>query len=259
MSHGAARESSPVLRGVVIDAAAVVLSRPRARVPVPSAVEPRREVEVESLIEHAREQGVEEGRALEVKQAREQRESAIEAARAEAQREGFAQGIEEGRREAAARAEVDAAALAQATSARLSRLDGILSSASEAVPAWRAGAVDDIVALAHEVASRIVGEQVLRPAVLREMTLHVLREHGARKPLAVHVNPADLERISASGIEGVAWEWVADPAVDSGVLLRSPQGGLDARLSTQLRAVTEALLEQRRTARATGSIPEVDA
>ena len=44
----------------------------------------------------------------------------------------------------------------------------------------------------------------------------------------------------------VAWEWVADPAIATGgVVLRSPQGSLDARLDAQLRALGEALVAQR--------------
>jgi flagellar assembly protein FliH len=250
VSHG----SSPVLRGVAIDAAALVLSRPRPRAPVESAAEPRVEVAVDALIARAREQGVEEGKTIEARLAREHWEAVIDDARAQARREGFAQGIEEGRREAATQAKSDAAQFAQATQARLVRLDEILSSAEQALLIWRAEAEDDIVALAHEIACRILGQRVLRPDVLKEMTLHVLREHGTRKSLAVHVHPDDLELLETVG--DVPWDWVADSAVDAGVLLRSPQGGLDARLSTQLRAATEALLEHRRNSRRLDSAAE---
>ena len=75
----------------------------------------------------------------------------------------------------------------------------------------------------------------------------MLREHGSRTPLAVHVHPDDFEWMSHTPPgRAVAWEWVADPSIAlGGVVLRSPQGSLDARLDTQMRALAEALLAQR--------------
>jgi flagellar biosynthesis/type III secretory pathway protein FliH len=127
---------------------------------------------------------------------------------------------------------------------RLRRLDALVSSAADAVSAWRGQSEEDIVALAHEIACRVVGDSVAQPEHLRSMARHVIRAHGARQVLEVRVNPDDFEHLQAS--EGDGWEWIADPSVGAGVLLRLAQGGLDARVESQLRAMTDALLAQRR-------------
>jgi flagellar biosynthesis/type III secretory pathway protein FliH len=256
VSVAASRDSSALLRDVVVGGEALVLSRPRVgmRAEVVNA-DAGTAPALEKLIAQAREEGVADGRALEARTTREEMETAIEAARSQAGREGFQEGFAEGRQEAAEQAELSAAKVESERRAHLSRLDEILSSATQEVDRWRQDSEDDIVALAHEIALRVLGDHATKPDVLREMTRHVLREHGARKSLAVHVHPEDLEQLTADG-EDVPWEWVGDSAVDSGVSLRSPQGNLDARLSTQLRALTETLAEHRRSRRLLGGTKE---
>jgi flagellar biosynthesis/type III secretory pathway protein FliH len=249
VSVGAPRGSSTLLRDVVVGGEALVLSLPRVgRRPDVSNANAHSAPAIEELIARAREEGVVDGRAAEARTVREERDAAIEAARSQAQREGFQEGFAEGREEAADQAALAAAKFESETRSRLSRLGEILSSAAREADRWRLDSEEDLVALAHEIALRVLGDHATKPEVLREMTRHVLREYGARKSLTVHVHPDDLEQVIALG-EEVAWEWVGDPAVDSGVSLRSPQGNLDARLSTQVRALTESLAEHRRSRR----------
>ena len=74
----------------------------------------------------------------------------------------------------------------------------------------------------------------------------LLVQHGTKDQLAVHVHPSDAALLAAGRDGNEAWRWVADDAVQlGGVILRSPEGSLDARLEIQLAALREALLKTR--------------
>lgn len=236
--NAAAPWQGQVLRGAAVSADPLVLTR---RPHVPRASEHRETAfDWEAAVGRAREVGIVEGRALEAREHSEQWRALAESARAQAQQEGREQGREEGRLEALEQNEHEAGAARD----RLRRLDALVSSAADAVLAWRGESEEDVVALAHEIACRVVGDSIAQPEHLRSMARHVIRAHGARKVLEVRVNPDDFEHVQAS--EGDGWEWIADPCVGAGVLLRLAQGGLDARVESQLRAMTDVLLAQRR-------------
>jgi flagellar assembly protein FliH len=194
-------------------------------------------------MQRAREEGIAQGRQIEASERREHWLVVADAARAQAHEEGRQQGRQEGHREGLGQVEREVGAARE----RVRRLEALLSSASDAVSAWRGEAEEDIVALAHEIACRVLGDSAAQPEQLRAMAQHVLRTHGASKVLEIRVNPEDFEQLGAS--DGDRWEWIADPSVPSGVLLRLPEGGLDARLESQLRAITDALLAHRRARR----------
>ena len=85
------------------------------------------------------------------------------------------------------------------------------------------------------------------------MVKQLIAQQERRAQVVVHLHPDDLDALSREdrGSDDGAWQWVGDSSVQlGGVILRSPEGSLDARLETQLAALREALLAVRRERRA---------
>jgi flagellar assembly protein FliH len=180
---------------------------------------------------------------------------AIDTALERAVDEGRALGLKEGREAASAELEQARTTLFDAAAAetkcqaeRLERLlSGIESQAAKAL--W--DVEDDLVALAHEVICRVLGCEALAPETIRGGVKSLLAQHGQRTRLAVHVHPDDIVALQGNGGNGDPWRWVADQSVElGGVILRSRDGSLDARLETQLAALNETLLAARAERRA---------
>jgi len=266
-------QSAPVLRGIVMTAQPHALVRPaRAMVvppvkmhplPPPARPEPAAEAAGRKASHHeqafaeGRKEGYAAGRADAMAEGEQALAAAIGEARARAIEEGRLEGLRQGRGEAKIELErAQAQALDEAAGAvreRLELLDRLLK-AVEAQAAQRlADAEDDLVALAHETVCRILGREAAQPSALRAMVKHLLVQREQRAQLAVHVHPDDLEALSHEepGRGDGAWQWVGDNSVQlGGVILRSPEGSLDARLETQLGALRDALLAVRRERRA---------
>jgi flagellar assembly protein FliH len=257
----------PVLRGIVMHAHPHALARPgRATAPASKAntpVSPAAPAAAESAAAHAsieaaftegRQEGFAAGHAAALSEARLDLQAATEEARSIAAEEGRAAGLQQGLREAqaeAARAQLEARGeVEQAACDRMQRLDRLLDAAGAESTKWLAEIEDDLVALTHEVACRVLGEHAAQPVVLQAMVKHLLAQHGQRAQLAVHVHPEDYEalvREAHADASDAPWRWVADKTVQmGGVILRSPEGSLDARLETQLAALRDALHAHRR-------------
>lgn len=262
-----------VLRGIVVHAQPHALARPpRPPNPAPvkvhlfspstrgdAAVSTAAQADIKDLQEQAFAQGRNEGYAAGRSDA--QAESLVESrlaineARQSAVEEGRAAGLKEGREAASAELEQVRAALLEEAAAeaksRTERIERLLSDIeSQAVRAlW--DAEDDLVALAHDVICRMLGSEALTPETIRAGVKSRLAQHGQRTRLAVHVHPDDILALQDSAGEGDDWRWVSDRSVQlGGVILRSPDGSLDARLETQLAALKEALLLARAERRA---------
>jgi len=154
-------------------------------------------------------------------------------AQAEAERERARREAEEaGRRDGLAHA---AAALA-AVAAEQERL--------------RRGLAGEVVALALEVARKVLGREVAQdPAAVMELARRALGEVRRRRDVTLRVNPGDaprfrveqgrlaalLERAPCLGIR-------EDPSVDpGGVIVETEAGRIDARIETQLALLERAL------------------
>ncbi|AMO22197.1 hypothetical protein GCM10027034_25060 [Ramlibacter solisilvae] len=248
--------AAPVLRGVVLHAQPHALVRP-GRMPIAPAAKttvhpqpaPSAQAAVEAAFAEGRREGFAAGHSAGAGEERLKFDALIEEARARAREEGRQAGLQQGLDEAGqqlARARDDARAESLAVQrAAVARLECLLRSASAAVIQWRADGEEDLVALAHEALCRILGAQASQPETLKAMVRHLLAEHGRRSPLSAHVHPEDFAAL-ASVSEPDGWQWVADEAVSfGGMILRSPQGGLDARLETQLAALGGALAAAR--------------
>lgn len=206
----------------------------------------------EDAYARGRAEGFAAGQAAAAQEDRLRLESSLEAVRRQAFEVAQREGLEQGLAQASARLQ-EALREQQACIEEESRqhrarfaalVDGLASEAGR----WRAGLEDELVALIHEAICRILASQAARPEVLLAMVRGLLREHGERASLAVHLHPQDHALVARCALpgDGAQWQWLADPAVRlGGVMLRSPEGNLDARLETQLEALGHALLAAR--------------
>ena len=227
----APRPAPEVLRGVRMEGVPLRLGRARADVaPAPAA---------QGLAEApAAEEELRQARELASRQAREE---GLAAGRAEGLREGRAQAAEEVR-QAVQRAQAQAGLQAQAQREQFQRL---LQHARTAVADLLWAAQDEIVALCYETLCRMVGAHALQPATVRAQVGHLMAQHGA-PGVVLHLHPADAELLGGESPAGVALPVVADADVAlGGCVLRTPAGGLDARLDAMLEACKAALLEAR--------------
>lgn len=124
-------------------------------------------------------------------------------------------------------------------------------------------AVDDLLAMAMETLVRILGAQALAPDMVRQHILHVMSEWRGRAALEIHVHPDDLQWLQedlslAEQLQGqgqVKFAWIGDAQIGlGGCVLRSSEGGLDARFEVQLQQFKNTLLRvraQRQTQRVT--------
>ena len=217
--------------------------------------------------------------AVRAKELSDQQARACEQGRADGYRQGHEEGFREGLRlgqqksEQMAQAEVKRAR--DQALERLRRLDELLQGVPDQVSRRVAAAEDDMVALCFGAVCRIAGEQLASVAGVRQHLLHSLRDWHSRAALAVHLHPDDLQLLQSSDRATEATpgttessavgamdhdlqhlghqkvQWVADPTIDiGGCVLRSSEGGLDARLQTQMDSLRLLLLEvraQRRT------------
>ena len=257
--------ATAVLRGLVMEARPHALVRP-ARVGLviaaakaqPAALEPEPEPkssDYEQAFANGRVEGYAAGRHAAVEEAHQLLQASMGASRAAAAEEGRIEGLRDGRAQAQVELKlaqgnaVDAAQLAVAQ--RLERLDQLLRSVVAETEHWVAGAEDDLVALGHDAICRILGSEAADPAVIRAMVTHLLAEHGQREHLVVHVHPEDFDTLLPHAAGAEKWRWVSDNSVQiGGVILRSPDGSLDARLENQLASLREALLTVRLERRA---------
>jgi flagellar assembly protein FliH len=143
--------------------------------------------------------------------------------------------------------------------ARLQKLDTLLATVPAQIEARLADAEDDMLALCFESVCKILGAHAVTPEGIRAQLAHVRTGLRGKPLVAVHLHPDDLavlrDATAAAGgplpAEDGEVQWVADPALAlGGCILQSPQGGIDARLETQLRALARLLAQSRTAARA---------
>jgi flagellar assembly protein FliH len=179
-------------------------------------------------------------------------ETMLEKSRAKALDEGRAEGLRRGKEEAAEAVRKLQAQLVEDAQAafneRAERLDDVVRGLSAQSARLAEDAEDDLVAMSFEVVCRILGDRAATPVAVRGMVQHLLAQRS-QVGLAVHLHPEDFEQLrSEEGVlsEAPGWTWVPDTKVKlGGLMLRSPQGSLDARLEVQLEVLRQTLLQAR--------------
>jgi flagellar assembly protein FliH len=150
----------------------------------------------------------------------------------------------------------------ETASARVSKLDGLIRTLPNQWEQFLADSEDDMVALAFEALCRMLGEKIVKQEDVRLQVQHVLSSWRGRTALEIHVNPDDLQWLQedadfAAQLQGLGHDrlrWVSDGGVElGGCLLRSSEGGLDARFEVQLQLLRTTLLAVRAQRRAGSS------
>ncbi len=163
----------------------------------------------------------------------------------EAREEGRSQGYREGYAEAMARVQEEAEALRE-------EARHVLRQAEELRRATLASLEGEILALAREMAEKIVAAQL---SVDPDLVLHIVREAleaaRGRGQVVVYVSPeqkaaveARREEIRLSLPPGTVLHVIGDPALKVGECrVETPDGSVDATLDARWRALREALGE----------------
>lgn len=152
----------------------------------------------------------------------------------QAREEGYAAGLAEGR--AAAKKELDE---------RLARLDALCSAAARPLASFDDTTERELALLATVMARRIVARELQLDPALIELAV---REAAAALPsatreLRVWVHPSDLDLLRELAAAEPHWRFGANPALSRGdCVLESERSRLDARVSTRLAAVVDAVL-----------------
>lgn len=239
--------AASVLRGVALHANTHALTRPGS---VPATAE-RASPEAPALsVEQAWADGHQQGYAAGQAAAARERDATLLAERQRAAEAGRRDGFEEGRalglQQAVREFESEhAAALARLDDTR-DRMRILLGQAAEQIDVRLKAAEEDMVALAHDMVCRVLGHAAASREALHAMLSELIAQRRSGIAFAAHVHPDDFSLLAAAGEERV--RWVSDPDVKvGGIILRSADGSLDARLETQLHALAQALLRVRRT------------
>jgi flagellar assembly protein FliH len=152
----------------------------------------------------------------------------------QAREEGYAAGLAEGR--ATAKQQLDE---------RLARLESICSAAARPLGSFDDATERELALLATVIAQRVVGRELqLDPSLIAS----AVREAAAALPsatreLRIWVHPSDMDLLRELGAAESHWRFGANPALSRGdCVLESERSRLDARVSTRLAAVVDAVL-----------------
>jgi flagellar biosynthesis/type III secretory pathway protein FliH len=165
----------------------------------------------------------------------------VEQAQQAAERAGFLKGIERGEAEARARSVADRERAQQHLASSLAALHTLESRIL-------AGAKNQLLELALQIASRIVRERVASDDPIAQRVAEELISKGALDgEIVVRVHPDDCVRLESAAPElsqRGAVKLVSDTAIEpGGAIVESSAEQLDARLSTQLARYRDALEE----------------
>lgn len=164
--------------------------------------------------------------------------------REQGREEGLRAGLEQARLAAQQEAqEVNQAHVAarHAGAERLARLDALLSALTVELDRRLEQAEEEMLGLCFEAVARIVGGAAAKPEGVRAIVRQAVTEAKSKEAATIHVNPRDLAFLQADE-ELAAWlgtnrrvQWRGDERIElGGCLVSAPDGGLDARLETQM-------------------------
>jgi flagellar assembly protein FliH len=167
--------------------------------------------------------------------------------------DGFRTGLEQGRRAAQQEAEQVHAAAKKACAARVGNLDALLAALPVEFDRRLAQTEDEMLGLCFEALSRMVGEAAASPEGQRAMVRQAVLEANSQAVATIHVNPRDLENLQ-NDQELAAWlgstrrvQWLGDDRIKlGGCLVSAPDGGLDARLETQMARLASVFAKARK-------------
>lgn len=247
---------SGILRDVMVGREARALGRPASAAPgapaqPPSAPRTQAPVHAKAPVDPAQQlrqacdQGFEEGRKRGYAEG-------FRKAQARGHEEGFAAGQEQGLRAVQAEVERAQAAAAHAVRERGQRVDELLAAMEVALRERLAASQEEMLALCFEAIAASFGELATRSEGVRALVRQSLAQTRQLGPLTLHLHPQDLAMVQsdlqALGEVQPARElrFAPDESIElGGCVLTSPQGGLDARIETQLARLGEVFRRAR--------------
>lgn len=145
----------------------------------------------------------------------------------------------------------------QAYQSRLQKLDEWMAALSAQIDHRLTEAEDDVLSLCVDTVARVLGDNALRPDVIRSHLGRALAELRSQTVTAIHLHPQDLAMLrqdpdalpDALGYPTLEWIPSSDVPL-GGCILQSAEGALDARLETQMRAFIELIQRARLSAAA---------
>ena len=152
----------------------------------------------------------------------------------QAREEGYAAGMAEGR--AAAKKQLDE---------RLAQLEALCSAAARPLTSFDDAMERELALLATIIAQRVVGRELQLDPSLIDLAVREAAAAlpSAKRELRVWVHPRDMDLLRELGAAEPHWRFGANPALHRGdCVLESEHSRLDARVTTRLAAVVDAVL-----------------
>lgn len=189
------------------------------------------------------------------------RRQAFEEGRAEGVQAGFQEGYQTGAVQGRAEAEEQVRMASeeilqreeQAVTDFVNALQAFADSAHDAIREWRAAEVEAHALLGIEIARRAVGKELeASKESLIELTKQALAELHQGLEFRILVNPSDTEVLSRrrqeimealSHVRGI--DVVADTTIESGCMIESHTGTIDARIDAYLARIAGAALKEK--------------
>jgi len=140
----------------------------------------------------------------------------------------------------------------EAYRSKLARLESLSAALQVERSEFFARIEPELVRLAVSIAEKVVQRELeLRPETVLDLIRSGMKRVRDREVLRVSVNPRDVERVKearddlVSAVDGVRkLEVIEDRRVDpGGCVIESPNGTLDARISTQLDEISRVLAD----------------
>ena len=244
---------SGILRDVMVGREVRALGRPASAASAAPAQTPRAPaaapavapVDPAQQLRQACEEGYEQGR-------KQGYAEGFREAQARGHEEGLAAGQAQGLRAVQEDVEQAQAAAAHAVRERGQRVDDLLAAMDVALRERLAASQEEMLALCFEAIAASFGELAARSDGVRALVRQSLAQTRQLGPVTLHLHPQDLAMIQsdlqALGDVQPAREvqFAADESIElGGCVLTSPQGGLDARIETQLARLGEVFRRTR--------------
>jgi flagellar assembly protein FliH len=176
----------------------------------------------------------------------------FEQARARGRDEGFQAGQQQAGQAAQLEIERLRTAAAQAAQDHGQRIEARLNAMDAALRERQAQAEEEMLALCFEAVATVLGEFAARGEGVRSIVQQVLAQSRQLGSGVVHLHPQDLAAVEAdlpsllAPHPGRKLELLADERVAlGGCVFSSPNGGLDARIETQLARLGEVFRRAR--------------
>ncbi|MFZ6721394.1 FliH/SctL family protein [Undibacterium sp. Ji49W] len=109
---------------------------------------------------------------------------------------------------------------------------------------------DDMVALCFSAICSVIGDNITSEPILRLLVATLVKQHLTDTEFSVHLHPDDYQVVSKKAISsdeiGMQIRWVSDVNVKvGGIIIRSSEQSLDARLDFQIELLKKNLLSTR--------------